>query len=64
MGAFEENSYTNGYLAQAKQKMTTKGENSRISVDEAIPTVLNCTHKLELDSKRSLGGAAMGCSAQ
>lgn len=45
MGAFEENNYTNGYLAQARQKMTTKGEHSRISEDEAIPTVLNCTHE-------------------
>lgn len=45
MGAFEENNYTNGYLAEARQKMTTKGEHSRISEDEAIPTVLNCTHE-------------------
>ena len=46
MGAFEENNYRNGYhLAQARQKMTTKGEHSRISEDEATPTVLNCTHE-------------------
>lgn len=45
MGAFEENSYRNDYLAQARQKTTTKGKHSRISEDEAIPTVLNCTHE-------------------
>lgn len=45
MGAFEENSYRNVYLAQARQKTTTKGKHSRISEDEAIPTVLNCTHE-------------------
>lgn len=45
MGAFEENNYTSSYLAQARQKMTTKGEHSRISEDEAIPTVLNSTHE-------------------
>lgn len=41
MGAFEENSYRNDYLAQTRQKTTTKGKHSRISEDEAIPTVLN-----------------------
>lgn len=45
MGAFEENNYTNDYLAWVRQNMTTKGEHSRISKDEAIPTVLNCAYE-------------------
>lgn len=49
MGACKEN-YTNGCLARPRQEMTTKGENSRISEDEAIPTP-------ELESKGSLVGA-------
>lgn len=45
MGAFKENNCTRGYLAQARQKMTTKGEHSRISEDEATPPVMNSTHE-------------------
>lgn len=60
MGAFEENNYTNGYLAQARQKMTTKGEYSRISEDEAIPTVLNCTHEPRVGQKTLPGRSCNG----
>jgi len=64
-GAFEENNYTNGYLAQARHKMTTKTDNSGISEDEAIPTVLNCTHEPGLGQQTLPGRSCNGtyCTA-
>jgi len=65
LGAFEENNYMSSDLAQARREMTTKGEDSRISEDEAIPTVLNCAYEPRVGQQMLPGRSCKGtcCTA-